>query len=565
MKNRFLLLLMAVLFISSCSDNKKNGLLELIPADNDVVMVSDFKTIMESAGGSLEGSKISLPSTIQDLLPHQLCSSIDDTNDFLKNSGIDIEACAMVVNYDAKNPIYIFNLTDRKKFVKTIEDEGFREDSDKDGLVVYSKKTYDGWEPEWDEFGYFAVGDNYAYWIQSVSRRSDMEPVKDLYRFAEKAKDDNFASTTSGKYIMQGNAGGAAFAWPKEAKRELRRSEVPSEFLSIFDGHLCMYANLTENKMEIVSTVFDENGKELDIAKLYKDYFDTSATINAKALQLLGKDEYVIYAISLKNVNWDKMADIVANQARLSRSDRAQMDAVMSYLQKIDGTIAMGFGFNNGFKSIANLGQEKNMLEQFSATMVIETKEGKTKQIIENMKGFLESGGISFVENETGFTISDIDRSFPGTIYVKAVDNFIAIANHPIKPTNDNHLVNNSDISNHSVAIYAELDKNNAFAREMNIDNSIKMAIGCKPSSINLSITFEIDGNDGTGFLTKVFNVASKVMTNSKDIMEDYFGSSYDYSDYDYDDDYVTCDSVAVDSAIADTVVAYDYDYDYNY
>ena len=62
---QFLCLVMAVLLSVSCTDNTKmQNLLENIPENTDFVFVGSVKTVLESAGGKIENSKIVLPNYI---------------------------------------------------------------------------------------------------------------------------------------------------------------------------------------------------------------------------------------------------------------------------------------------------------------------------------------------------------------------------------------------------------------------------------------------------------------------------------------------------------------------
>ena len=62
---QFLCLVMAVVLSVSCTDNTKmQNLLENIPENTDFVFVGSVKTVLESAGGKIENSKIVLPNYI---------------------------------------------------------------------------------------------------------------------------------------------------------------------------------------------------------------------------------------------------------------------------------------------------------------------------------------------------------------------------------------------------------------------------------------------------------------------------------------------------------------------
>lgn len=536
-----LCLIMATLFTVSCTENAKmRELLKQIPANADVVFVGNVKAVVESAGGSLENSKIKIPSNIIDALPSSSVDAYDEANGFLKKSGIVLDACAIVNNYDANRPIIIFALSDPKQFVDAIERNGFREKRTEGDATFYTKKVYESsYSEEYDDYGYIAVNGSYAYWIEKVWVGSDFNALRYLENMIEDAKEKNFGETGFGDYIIDGNAGGLAIKWPKELKRELRRSGVSSDMLSIYDGTVCMRGNLSANKCTVDIKLFDEDGNDVS-ADIAKQYMDVSATIDGKALSMLGKDESMVYALSIKNFDWDKYAELLSNASGLSRSDRAQMNAILSYFEKIDGTVAVGFGLTDGLESIENMNRGDDVMQQFSTTMVIETKGNKTKQLVEDMKGFLEQSRIPFFETESGFSCDFRRFGIPGEIYVKNVNNFIVLANHPIKENNNNALIKSTDLTNYLFAFCVGMDKNNKLMRDLNIKNDIKFTMCCKPNTLESTMALEIDGDSNSGIIAKVAKIVLGVAANAEEI-ENRFRKSQNYYYYetDYDDEYV--------------------------
>lgn len=160
---------MALVMTTSCSDNgKMKALLEQIPENTEVVCVGNVKTILESAGGSIEDSKIKLPSYVLDALPRQKANDIDKANDFLKKSGIDLDACAIFGNYKDSRPIILFALSDKSQFIAAIEKDGYKETNFDGDAKLYKKKVYEGSSSEYDDYGYLLIKDDYAYWIERV-------------------------------------------------------------------------------------------------------------------------------------------------------------------------------------------------------------------------------------------------------------------------------------------------------------------------------------------------------------------------------------------------------------
>lgn len=505
-----LCLIMVIVLNSSCSNNEKmKALLENIPENTDLVLVGNLKTIVESAGGTMEKSKIKLPSYITSSLSQGESDNLDEMNAFLKKSGINTEACALMLDYKENRPVIVFSLDNKKKFIEAIEEEKFKEKSSEGDVTIYSKKVYEGSDPEYDDYGYVALTGSCAYWIDRVWVGSDFKAIPYLQKTIEKAKEGSFADTPYAEYIIDGNMGGLSVSIPKEFKEAMRNSGISSEMLSLYEGTFCIQGDLSNNQCVVNLKLFDEDGKEVSADKFSK-FMDTSATINKKALALLGKDEFMIYAISLKNFNWDNYANMMAEMSGMSRSQKAELNAIMSYFEKIDGTVTLGVGLTNGIESINNIGRGINPLDQFSSTVVIETKDGKAKQFVEDIKGFLEKSQIPFVDNSSGLSVNLEPFGLQGNIYVKNVDNFIALANHTIKEDNNNEVVNSTSFDEYLFAILIGLNKKNELIRDMNISNNVKLGLYCKPNTTEASLVLDIDGEGDTGIIAK----AAKIVIN---------------------------------------------------
>lgn len=513
-------LVVALVLTTSCSDNgKMKALLEQIPENAEFVAVGNVKTIMESAGGSIEDSKLQLPGNIKDALSGSSVEDLEKANDFLKKAGVDLNACAVFGNYKDFSPVIVFALDDKSKFVEAIEKEKFKEiDFDGEGKL-YRKTVYESDNADWNDYGYIAVKDDYAYWINNVGAGRATKVTKQLADVIEEAGKGNFADTNCGDYILDGNAGGVAFTWPKEIRRQLRDNGMPSDVVDIYSGGICLRGNLENDKATVDIQLFDEKGDKVDGSK-FKAFMNASATISKDALALLGKDEFMVYAMTLKDFNWDKYIEMFAKSSGISRSDRAQLNAVTSYLEKIDGTVTMGFGLTNGLESVGSLAYKANdMFSQFSTTLVVETKEGKAKQLVEDMKGLMEKMHLPFSETASGFSIDlQAYAGSPGKIYVKNVGNFIAIANHDIKESNDNPLVKSSDLDDYLSVFCMGLTSDNKLMRDLYIKNNVKLTFGCKSGSLETNMVLEIDGDKDTGIIAKAAKIVLAIINHADDI-----------------------------------------------
>lgn len=547
-------LVVVMMLMASCSDNAKvKNLLKQIPANSDLVLVGNIKTVVESAGGTVKNNKIKLPTNIADGLPHDAMDGLGDVNELLKVAGIDPEACALVADYECNSPIIVFALDDKDKFIKAIDDKGFKEKTVEGSAVFYTKKVYESdYSEGLDDYGYIAVNGSYVYWIERVWEGSDFKPVRYLQKMIEEAGENSFAETNCADFITSGNVGGVAITWPRKMRQELRENGVQSDVLSLLEGSICLRGDLSANKCTVEVKLFDEDGNEV-AGDRFKQFMDISSTISDDALAFLGKDEFMVYAASLKGYDWDKYFDSFVGAANLSRSDKAQLDAFIGYLEQIDGTAALGFGITDGIESVVNMAAENDIVSQFSATLVVETKDGKAGKLVDELKGLMENAaGVTLNENASGFSV-DLDRTESGsTLYVKHVGNFVVIANHPIKENNDNPVVKKAGLSSYLSAMYVGLYKGNKLMEDLGLKDDMSLVFYCKPNSLDMSLSLEIDGDSGTGILAKVVKVVLDIASKANEL-EEKLGrhhAVYDYYDYDtvaVDDDYYDYDSVASD------------------
>ena len=504
-----LCLVVAVVLSMSCSDNAKmKNLLENIPDNADVVYVGNVKTVLESAGGKIENSQIVLPEYITNEMASGDTKEYDEMNDFLKDSGIDLEACALMYSFKKNVPVMLFALEDNDKFVKAIKDKEFEKDTEENDVTIYVNPEKGYGDPK-----YIAINGSCAYMLQADK---DVDAVRYLQRIIEDADENNYAGTPYGDYILDANGGGLAFKLPAEVKAELRnKGTLTPETEVILNAVYCMRGELTSNKGTLECKVFPKDGEEFDVDKLAK-MVDLSSTVSDKALKFLGNQENMVLAMSLKNANWDELSNLIATTSRLSRAEKAQMNAVFSYLEKIDGTVAYGFGMTQGIESYINIDKGQEVLKQFSTTIVVETKEGKAKQLIEDMKGFMEQMRVPFKEDATGFSIDLTDQGMGGKVYVKNVDNFIVLANHEIKESNDNPLVKSADFDGCVAALYVGMNSGDKLSKDLDVKDNMLLGICCKPKDGTAYVTLEVDGNSDSGVIEKF----AKIIINSKNKLQ---------------------------------------------
>lgn len=535
--------IVTMILMSSCTDGGKMArLLEHIPADADFVLVGGVSDILESAGGSTEQSKIKLPSYIADIMDDSDSDKLDEFNSFLKKSGIDIEACGLFFSYrndGPEHPIIVFSLTDRKKFIDAIEDEGYNDYDEENGVTFYKKKTYESDSgSDYDDYSYFAVGDDFGYWMDDVWVGSSFKPMRVMAGAIDVFKDGTFANTPLGSYIVKGNAMGLAVRIPDtpEIRRDLK-------FLNNFPiGAFCVYGEVDDNAITFTTKCFDRDGKDIK-DDVFAKYMDTKAKINPEALSFLGKDECMVFAVSIKDFNWDKLVELVEQQGGLSRSERAMVSLATSYLEKLDGTIAVGLGVTDGMSSFYKFAMDD--ITELSATFVVETKEGKGKTIINDLKGLMEQQEMSFTETTDGFEITE---ESVGTLYAKRFDDILVFSTHPIKKDAGNEIAKQAKLSDHMSAYAIVLNHKDKLMQDLAISNDIKVTAFSDKSGTEGKFILEISGGKGKdGVLAKLAQIINGLYENRESLAQGFNQRRGGY-DYDYDDD----DDDEVDSVCVD-------------
>lgn len=493
----------AMLMTMSCTDKnaKTTGVLEQVPASADVVVVGNLKTIIESAGGSVDNYRIELPAYISQTMTGQMMEEFGKANEILESAHVDLESCAVFADFDDETPVVVVTLKDQDCFVTAIQSLGYSKMEAGGDMELYSKEQTND--------SYVAVNGSYAYVLPEVKAEPDFMPAEYLQDIAVKASDKSFATTSFGKYISEGNAVGVSVAFNDKMQTMLQTFGMPLGAMNSYKGIVCVRGNLSSNKCVVEMSMFDEEGKEMK-AEAMTPFMDNSSTVSKKAIALLGEKEYVAYALSLKDVDWNKYLDMVSEAGGLSRSARAQMNMVMNYLENIDGTVAMGFGLTNGMESIASMNRMgRDIMSQFSATMVIETKDGSAKKLLDDIKNLLEGFSVPFNESTSGLSVGLDMVGVPGTLYAECVGDFLVFANHEIKSDNDNIFVGKSEITDNRAAFYAELDKDNKLMRDLNLKDDVTLVGYTTPETMKGAVVFEIDGDSKTGFIAKVVDMVS--------------------------------------------------------
>jgi len=509
MKKHFIFilwLLCTVLVFSSCSrQSKVHKLLGQVPEKTDVVVVADVKALFASAGGTVEDGKIVLPDYITDMLSGKDSRELDEALDFILDSGVDLDVCALAVNDIEKGSLtFILALDDKDKFVSAIKENDFDEKDSADGFTFYACRTYESdYDSKYDKYCYIAVGDNYAYVMPDVRPDDDARPVKQLTRMAQDAADASFASTPFADYITSDNSVfGMAFHMPRELRRELRNSGMPEALTDMYQGTFCARTSIGDDAATMRFRLLGEDGKPVDFSLVSKS-IDLDARISNKALSYMHSDEFIIGAMAMHNIDWGAITDAIGSQPGVPASYRMGIGLVRTYLENIDGTVAFGLGLSDGLRSMANIDYGVEVMKQFAVTLVVETKPGKASAMASDIKSFIQQTGMT-VEQGTGDSFSvDVPRA-GGKLYVGGDENVLVISNRPVSDVNTNAAVKSFAFTDYISAGVINLPHTNPLMSQLGIDSDVQFSgISIMPD-FESEMSMKITGTDTNGFIARL-------------------------------------------------------------
>lgn len=521
MKKNYILwsvIVATLMAICSCSSNGGSDLLNLVPADAEYVVITNPRAIVVSAGGQLNGSELTLPAWLNDQLTANDQEDVADFNELLKKSGVNTESMVVAGSMTKNYYICVVSIADKGKFVKFVKNEMEFDDEDKeDGMEIFC--------PDGNSKNQCAIiTGSYAYIFYKTGYR-DINAKRTLINFIEDAKSEPFGKTSMAKFISSGSVFGWSMKLPREVRQVLKdECNAPSYIADLFEGYYCVKWSLTDNAIEAEITMFDEDGKTKD-ASVFEKIIDIKGKVSNEALAYLGKNETAVMALSAKDVDWDGYIDMIAQAARMSRSDRQIMVVAGDYLKNIDGTVAAGFGLTNGLQSIANLQNSRDVMDQFDATIVIETKDGKASKLMSEITDLLDQARMQYTGNaSTGISVSKDGV----TVYLAAKDNFLIASNHKIEKSGANPAAKAFDFTRYLGAMAITLDKNNQLLKDLDVDSDINFSYAADVENSSLKIRLEVKGGQGKGVIEKIANICIDI---SKQDFSKYFPSYIDYEE----------------------------------
>lgn len=493
------LCLSVILLATGCGSNNLAELLEHVPADADFVITGDIKTILESAGGKAEGSEIKMPDYIGTMQSDRDAREMEKDLQWLKNSGIDVTSGAVVfLKYQDRAPFIVFAITDKDKLKKALEVEGFNENDKVDDVDIYVKKD-EGEYGSYTRNSYVAIDGGYGYWIPDVWSDDD-KGMKMIKQYLLSLSNHTMASTDIADYVSEGNVAGIIAKLPSELRREMAKAGVPEEMANLYSGYVCINSKLDGDEAEARLKLFDENGK----AKTTEDWnkmMDIKAKIDPEALAYMSPEESLIYAVSMKNINWDKYMDQFDSSGRLSRQDKSFLTIVKSYLEKFDGTVAIGVGLKNGKASIEAIDRGEKVLDHLPVTIVAQTKQGKAASLIKDIKSLLgNQNELFYTSTSNGLRLTLPKEA--GTLWLEAKDNMLILSTLPVKK-GSNPVAEHVNFQDYIFAAALHLGKDNALMRDFDIKNDLTATLAFDAEEGELVLKVKMTGEGETGLIER--------------------------------------------------------------
>ena len=543
------LCLSVIILTTACGSNRLSELLEHVPADADFVMTGDIKTILESAGGKAEGSEVRMPDYFGEMQSDREAREMEEDQRWIKNSGIDVTSCAMVIHkYQDRYPVIVFAIADKDKLKKALEVEGFKEKDEVDDVDIYVKKD-EGYS-SYTRQSYVAIDGGYGYWIGEVWS-DDAKGMKMIKQYLLSLSNRPMADTDMADYVCDGKAAGMIAKLPSELRREMAKAGVPEEMANLYSGYVCLNAKIDGDEAEARLKLFDENGK----AKTTEDWgkmMDMKAKIDPEALAYMSPEECLVYAVSVKNMDWDKYMAQFASAARLSRQDKSVLTIIKSYLEKFDGTLAIGVGLKNGKASVEAIDKGEEVLNHLPVTIVAQTKEGKAASLIKDVKSLLGNQNEIFYTSTSNGLRLNLPKNI-GTVWFEAKDNMLILSSLPVKK-GSNPLAEHVNFQDYIFAAALHLGKDNPLMRDLDAKSDLTATLAFDAEAGEAVLRLKMTGEGEAGlierFLRSVIGMGKKYEQMREERRQQYYEDymAADTLPYEPEPDcYYEEDSVAVD------------------
>lgn len=495
------------LLLTACGDKADNNdILSLIPADVDYAVTFNPTAFVESAGGTVNDGLITLPDVVTENLDNRSVSGMTEFFQFIQQSGISTETSALFGYIEQHDkPIVVTRYADYDKLVATLEAKDFMPQANPIGaLEVYGHDN--ALVALTDSYLMFTVG-NYAE-----------QAIAQLENAATTAADKSLEGTPMGK-ALTAEASDLAFALTYSDKMinglAAGAMQMPTTLLDMFKGAIvCGTFKLGDDSLTGTMRSLDADGQPIDIMKTGL-LSSQPANISSKALSYLGNDEQMVMAFNLKGLDWNTLFNdyLLPN---VGRSERMAFTLVRSYLEKFDGTVALGLGVTNGMESFRNLDANVDPGKQFAATLVLETAEGQAEGLMTDIRSLLDNIGLPYSSNDDG-----LSAEIPGTgmtVYAAVKDNMIVVSNNQISDKHSNEAVKKSDMDAYNSAFALYLPEDNKLMSDLGLHCTVNFYAISDAKNGEGRMNFTVKDGTSRKFIEKIIYLAMDVQKKAKNL-----------------------------------------------
>lgn len=514
-KFKFFAFVAILVGLVACNKDSEATLLNRIPADADVAAVINVKKLVKSAGGDLSGCNLNLPEYIV----KRDSAGCTEFVQKLATSGLDVENLGVWLK-DSEGYLVV-EVKDADKLSSFLSQEKFHARGNNGGYEFYAFDDADA-KPS-----YCAVGDGYAYFYDHSGSFDRVS--KSLSEAVSKP----MGSTAFGRYASEGNAGGVIV----DARTFLNYmgKDVMLPIAVQASGRFCVKVDVDSDEASATSVLLNDKGEKVSVESMGLK-FDTSATISAEALAYLAPSECLVYAFALKNVDWDSLVDSSTKSMGLNPMQTMVAGMAKEYLKKIDGTVAIGIGFDGGKSDIEKLNAGSG-LNYVPFTIVVQTAPGKAKGLLGDISALLATFGMNPSQLPDGFSAHISDD---GTmLYGKAEGNTLVLSSRPIERYNNNGAT--AGMTGNIAAFGLWLPADYPLIRDFGVVDNLLVEGGADMKDSEGELDIKITGATAGGFVERLIKLATAYQAGFNDIesqmaVESNFTPEEPASDADYFD-----------------------------
>lgn len=450
--------MIVAVMLASCSGGKSD-MLELVPADAQVVATLNLTKLLESAGCKVENDKVTLSAELSQLVDNSDFKENRDKIDRILLSGcIGLDRVVAFHKDAMQKPVVIVKVNDADVFGELLVAAGY--------TAVDMNNGYHGYVRQ-DENWLIKDG---MGWLVTCGFRDD--PVAVLDGLLDDAGRKSVASV-GWKADLLGKDGFAnsiiSIPFPLDAFYGDDKYRNVSYYAgSDFDG----------NKVEAEYAVYSADGKRLELLPGADD-------IDTGFLKYLTEDDIAAIAIGVSgDADWNSW--LRSFDPTLPRDARMVAPMALPYLKNLDGTVAVAGGPVNGAKSF-----ERPSLADWSFIAMAKMKDDAAETIVLQVKALAGQSGMGTVnEVDGGFSIY-IPRE--GTLYLVARDGYLMLSNREVTG-NGSTALNPSWFKGRSLALGLSVHKDSKIFAQYGVPFGVSLDGGVDGDECNGRIVL-----DGTG------------------------------------------------------------------